>query len=258
MKRILIVAIAIFLLAACNVSATNREFESKGIRFSYDRTLATDITVQTSPETITLGAYEGWSKPQHTLLTFTGYTLQYGSRHQQPEIAVYQVEDFKRVNPMFGEKELPGLINILNEKPTTISAPNLPPTLFYPWAYMQVAYLDFQNGSGVRFVVYQRMELVEPIANSNLEYVFLGLTGDGQYYVSAILPVSVAFLPKLPSDENPDLPTPPPTGLSGEERMQTIIAFNEETVHRIEKLKPGDFAPNLKLLDAMIQSLVVK
>lgn len=251
MKRSLIAMCLIVLLAACT-STTNQVAEFDDTRFTYNRTLAISVTTQWAPETIMLGAYENGSTPQHALFTLAGYNPQYDQKHQQPEIAVYLVANFKRVNSYFKDQSLPDLIKLLVEKPTsTISTTNLPPiSLSCCFAYMLPKYLKFQNGSGVRFITYERGQSVFPLANVNLEYVFHGLTDDGQHYISAILPVSVSFLPKKAATKNPAID------------MQTYISatleYNEEVLKKITALESGDFQPNLDLLDEMLQSLQTK
>lgn len=255
--RIIYFVVIALLLVACDTSSTTSIAEFEGTRFSYDHALATDITVHTISETIAV-ANEEWNLPQYTLYALKGYSPQRKSEQLQPRIEVYPIEDFKRVNPFFSKRGLPDLISVLNQKPLTLSNPALPLNLFFPWAYKQVSYLNFQNGSGVRFVVYLRGQSIEPIANSSLVYVFLGITGDAKYYVLAIFPVDVPFLPPSPSSANPAIPTVAPNGVNFEQRMQSINRFNDETLQRMETLQAEDFVPNLKLLDAMVSSLEAK
>ncbi|CAG0926789.1 hypothetical protein TFLX_00196 [Thermoflexales bacterium] len=251
MKRTLFAIGLTLLLAACT-STTNQVAEFDDTRFTYDHTLAISITTQWAPETIMLGAYESGSTPQHALFTLAGYNPQYDQRHQQPEIAVYLVANFKRVNSYFKDQALSDLTKLLVEKPasitSTIRLPSVSPGCCF--AHMLPKYLKFPNGSGVRFITYQRGQSIDPLANANLAYVFHGLTDDRQHYISAIFPVSVSFLPRKAATKNPAID------------MQTYISatleYNEEVVRKIAALESGDFQPNLNLLDEMLQSLQTK
>ena len=50
-------------------------------------------------------------------------------------------------------------------------------------------YLDFNNGSGVRFLTYYSQG-INPITNSDLFYTYQGLTSDGKYRISVYYPIS--------------------------------------------------------------------
>ena len=105
-----------------------------------------------------------------------------------------------------------------------------------------IAYLDFQNGSGIRYLT-QFGQAAYPINNYSLFYTFQGLTSDERFYIAAILPVS-----------NPVLPDP--------ETIEMDQAFYDafpEYINDIELLlneqTPESFLPNLVALDQLIQSL---
>ena len=50
-------------------------------------------------------------------------------------------------------------------------------------------YLKFENGSGVRYLTMYGQGFA-PINNHDLFYSFQGLTADGRYWVSVIMPVN--------------------------------------------------------------------
>jgi len=140
------------------------------------------------------------------------------------------------------------LQQLLVDRPATPEAiPFLP--LFNAAQMMrtQVAYIDFQSGTGVRFLTHYAQAYV-PINNHELFYTFQGLTDDGNSYVAAILPVSH---PTLPADqmayEGGDL-----AALA--ENFDTYIADIEQQLNAQDA---SSFTPDLDLLDAMIGSLEV-
>ncbi len=251
MKRTPLAICLALLLAACT-SITNQVAEFDNTRFTYDPTLAISVTTQWAPETIMLGAYESGSTPQHALFTLAGYNPQYDQKHQQPEIAVYLVANFKRVNSYFKDQALSDLTKLLVEKPASITSTIRLPSVS-PWccfAYLLPKYLKFQNGSGVRFITYQRGQSIDPLANANLAYVFHGLTDDGQHYISAILPVSVSFLPEKAATKNP--------AIDMQAYISATLDYNKEVEQKLAALKAEDFRPNLNFLDEMLQSLQTK
>jgi hypothetical protein len=89
---------------------------------------------------------------------------------------------------------------------------------------------------------------MSPINNQQIFYTFQGLTGDGKFYVAAVLPVFLNGLPSDPLDTS-NLPlefaSDYPTYLTGIANQLNLQA-------------PGDYAPDLDTLDALVQSLEVK
>lgn len=113
---------------------------------------------------------------------------------------------------------------------------------------LQVEYLTFEGGSGVRFVS-QYGQAAWPINNSDLFYAYQGLTDDGMYLISAILPVSH---PSLPADGDTFI---------GDEYDAFINAYeayllNVESQLAIES--PLSFSPQLTDLDAMMESMQIE
>jgi hypothetical protein len=81
--------------------------------------------------------------------------------------------------------------------------------------------------------------------NQSLFYTFQGLTKDGRYYVVATFPISAE-------------------GLSDEPDIQDWNAFFagyqdylKETANQLNAYSSGKFTPDLELIDAAIQSLLV-
>ena len=55
--------------------------------------------------------------------------------------------------------------------------------------HTHLQYLDFKNGQGLRYLTEFDQGII-PINNYELIYTYQGLTGDGKYYVAAVLPVN--------------------------------------------------------------------
>lgn len=182
--------------------------------------------------------------PQYTVLTISGYPI---TNHlMKPQIFIYPVNELKNTNEEAGKitNNLQALIN--NQQP----GENLPFLPMFNAAQVmtaQVKFLDFQNGQGVRFIT-QFDQAPLPINNYELIYTYQGLTKDGLYYVSAVLPVNLSGLPADQQITDQD-----PTDF-----VNNFPAYLENTVQTINQQADGDFSPTLKSLDEMIQSIEIK
>jgi hypothetical protein len=114
-----------------------------------------------------------------------------------------------------------------------------------PLFQAQVERLTFQNGQGVRFLTVFAQD-VAPIARHQLVYNFQGITDDGNYYVTAQIPVGTDVLP----DE--------PESLSGAEYDQFAQGFEQylsDITAALDGLSASNFEPDLSALDSMIETL---
>jgi hypothetical protein len=110
----------------------------------------------------------------------------------------------------------------------------------------QVAYLDFEGGSGVRFLT-QYVGEPTGINNRDLFYTFQGITDEGNAYVSAFLPVS-----------HPSLPVH--LGVFQGARNTFSWSYDEYAGWIEKQLNEADassFTPGLDQLDALIRALEV-
>ena len=213
----------------------------QGVSFSYDESLASSITSETIPAEAD-AVIEAWASPEHIQFTLDGYPLS-GTFHQ-PRIVVFPVDAYKAINSTAGET-IAQLEQLLADKPTNPEAiPFLP--VFHAGQFMQaqVKYLDFRNGSGVRFLT-QYGQDAWPINNEDMFYAFQGLTGDGQYYISAILPVSHLSLPD------------PNSVLMDDAFYENFMNYVADIEGQLSTEPENSFTPALSLVDAMIQSLEV-
>ncbi len=109
-----------------------------------------------------------------------------------------------------------------------------------------VEYIDFQNGSGLRYLT-MFGQAIYPIDNMNLFYTFQGITDDGRYYISAILPVIHGGLPNDGASLLDDY----------EGFIENWDNYLAETLTFLEEQPPQSFLPNLEDLDAMMSSFVI-
>jgi len=141
------------------------------------------------------------------------------------------------------------LQNILANRPRLPEnpLPFLPPATGYNDLAVQMQFLDFIGGSGLRFVG-RFSQSVSPVVNADLKYVFQGLTDDGEYYISFDYPVSAAVLPDTLDD------VPPADGRRAAEDFQSYLAGIQA---QLNGLDAADFTPDLRQLDAVVESLKV-
>jgi putative hemolysin len=224
------------------VAIQTPQVDYEGVSLSYDLALAANVVGETVPATGGEGPGAP-AAPQHIQLSFQGYVLP--ETFHKPRLLVYPVAGYETLNE-FAAQRIADLRQVLAARPEAPEQmPFLPLFNAAQLMHTQVTYLDFRNGSGVRFLT-QYAQAYMPINNFELFYTFQGLTSDGQYVVAAILPVSH--------------PTLPPDYMAYEGGDLSALAENYETyVAEIEAELDGQpassFTPDLSSLDRMVVSL---
>lgn len=167
--------------------------------------------------------------------------------YHQPVIHIYPVADYIALEPNI-QTTLESLQALLASKdPSPEGIPFLPIFNAAQMMQGQVRYLEFRNGSGVRFLT-QYGQAFMPINNVSAFYAFTGLTADGQYFITASLPISH---PNFAVDNMTD----PPEG------WDAFSANYETYIDEMETFLEGEysdaFTPNLALLDEMMTSFLI-
>lgn len=177
------------------------------------------------------------------MLTLEGYEI---SNHLlKPQIFIYPVAELEAFNQ--GVNQIATNLEILLD--SQIVGENLPFLPLFNAAQVKqskVAFLGFENGSGVRFLT-QFDQTPLPINNFELIYTLQGLTDDGKYYLAAIFSITH---PNLPDDTMVDLGQE-----FNPEEFPTEMA---ESVMKLDNFSDMDFSPTLSKLDAMIKSISVR
>lgn len=223
-------------------SAPEPDIIFHGISFSYDDSLVENISAEVLPEEAEEGG-PWWTTPETISFTFNGYALP--GAFLDARIKVYNVADFTAINPTVGERltTLSDVLAVGDVNDDRIAMADV----FNAAQFLRtkVAFLDFQNGSGVRFLA-QYGQGFAAVGWPYLFYGFQGLTSDGQYFISAIFPVSHPSLP------NPDSVT---IDEAFAENFESYIAENEVS---LEGQPDDSFQPSLVLLDGLVSSLLVQ
>ncbi len=227
------------------VDAPDVDFE--GVSFSYDSYLADEV-VGEIVAAVETGEDLPWSNvPQHIQFSFIGYPLT--KTFHEPRILVYPVDEFREMNYV-ADEEINSMEQFLMDQPA--AAPDGIPFLpFWGAAQMMrsnIRYLDFQNGTGVRFLT-QYGQAVWPIDNLNIFYTFQGMTDDGQQYVAAIFPISSPILP----DDGAEI-----VGDDHAAFSETFMEYLAEVEAQLNAQGMSSFDPDLSLLDALIRSIHVE
>ncbi|MDT8382435.1 MAG: hypothetical protein RQ728_09310 [Brevefilum sp.] len=229
------------------MSAETPDVNFEGISFSYDQNIArTIIPGIIQGQNLGEEHMPGDTYPSYIEFSFDTYAV--SDHFHDPKIRIYPVEEYRIINPS-AANIIDELQQTLINKPGGGAMSKLPFLPMWNAAQMysaNVEYIDFQNGSGLRYLT-MFGQAIYPIDNMNLFYTFQGITDDGRYYISAILPVIHGGLPN--------------DGASLLEDYEGFIEnwdnYLAESLTWLEEQTPQSFLPNLEDLDAMMSSFVI-
>jgi hypothetical protein len=197
--------------------------------------------------------------PAHVEISFDGFAGTSPRASVEATVDVYPVADFD--NPEFGspEQNLPlKELTLLRERlaePAGRGSSNQAIAGFMP--YMPVAAdagqvfaakvvaLTGRGVTGIRYLTAYSQEAA-PLLEGQIFYTFQGLTIDRRYYVAASFPLQSGFLPAAF-----------PEGFDAAHFEREIGAYQHETVNILEARPAAQFTPSLKLLDAIVESIIV-
>lgn len=226
-----------------------------GIQFVYDIGLASSVSYM--QHRATEGDVQVPS-PAYREFTFDGYSDGDYLRHAiQPRIEVYAIEDFgpypafiaqlDELSRLLAEQpDLNQYVNATFDTPNALTLPFLP---IIPAAQVMRAlpeYIDVARIDGIRYLVYYS-QAPNPVLEGEMFYTFQGITDDGQYYVSAMLPVNTGV---LPTEES--------TPVEPDDWMADYEDYLTELLGRIPPTDGAGFTPSLATLDALVQSVTVE
>jgi len=197
--------------------------------------------------------YNQW--PQHVKLTLVDYPLSGVPTATEPQIMVFPANEFAQIGDC-PQAEINGLKEVLATQhaellqplPCTSVADSLPflPELHAAQVFhAQEKFLAFKNGDGIRYIM-QLSQAHYPVIGEDSLYTFQGLTNDGKYYVSVILPVHLANLGSVSqSIENIQIMND-----------QQYSDYRNAMIGQINQAN-ASFNPSLESLDTLVQSLLV-
>lgn len=219
--------------------------EHDGIKLFYDSQLVIDIEPPTESIPASSGS-EMYDMPHPAYVHFDLYM-------EQAQVYVAPVQEYETAADF-----APGIIADLYRLNDSINnfsdcVPELPLNEFFHVCDHQqfnsnLSQLDFQNGSGVRFVSVYGIQDMAPVDNENLVYVFQGLTNDGKYYIKAVVRLLHSQLPEI-GEIPADVYTAADIG---------IVERYFEDFEQLLNQNETDFAPTLDWIDAFLGSLRVE
>lgn len=215
------------------------EIDCDGVSLRYTGDVARAVVCATFPEEVLMG--DIGITPEHRGFRFIDYALQ--DTFHEPVIHIYPVAALEAGNEV-GATIVGNLRAFLQQRPTQPEdIPFMPIWNAAQIIRTQIAFLDFENGSGVRFLS-QYGQAFLPINNRELFYTFQGLTADGEYYVAAVLPISH---PELPADG----------ALPPDFDFDDAADYFADIEAQLDAQSDDSFMPSLTALDALISSLEV-
>lgn len=269
MKRWSLVIIVLAVLSLPLLAQDNaRHVRYNAIGLSYPETLAHSLLIeQIAAQPLTEPDTQFWAStaPEHLRFSFGGYQderifqlpLLPDLYQNQAQLMVYPRHAIQEFGFGFLD-QMSRLEHLLQERPdlsayagaSVISDAQWLP--FLPWVNhaqvmrAQPSYLDWDSGSGIRFITYFDQEAA-PMVDQRVFYTFQGMLGGGQYYIAALLPVQTGILPAdmsaLEVDWNDFAPN--------------AERYLNESAALIEALAESAFSPTLSTLDALVQSIEI-
>lgn len=225
-----------------------KKFSGEGISFAYPVFLAGDAILE---------EHEGYPDdelsptPDFITISLTDYIL--SDTFMSPVIYIFETEEYQAVTDYAGQT-----INLLEDGLTDLSAfdtsHELPFLPFYNASqifHSNLKLIDFQGGSGLRYLTMFAQDAV-PIINDGLLYTYQGLTDDGSYYISVVMPVNH---PELPADLEVFFSS---IDDDYEAFYDNYHQFLEEGLVILDQSDAEIFNPALNVLDNLIMTLLVE
>jgi hypothetical protein len=245
---------ALTALAPPTAQPNGTAISYQNVSFILPTGLATNALAGTVPAVTATSDGPGWDvAPENIKFQLENYALV--NTFHEPNILVFPAQEYAAINES-ANSSITRLQAILNGAATP-AAENLPTIPFFNAGQVfaaQIKIVQFQNGSGVRFLT-EYAQYYATANNKDMFYQFQGLTSDGKYYIIALLPASH---PLLAIDENPQ--TSIPAGgiqFPGFDDENALNAYYPAVVNLLNTAAPESFNPALGTLDALIQSLTL-
>lgn len=186
--------------------------------------------------------------PQYTEVTFQGYILP--DTFHNPHISVFPVQAYSELIPDVINPRVTTLQQLIagGALPASDALPLLP--IFNAQEEFRAQYkvTAFSSGSGIRYLT-QYAQFFDPMNNHDMFYSFQGLTSDGKYWISAILPISNSMLP--PNGDNP------PGGLTWDQFGKQFKTYLADLTEKLNIQPPESYSPTIAALDALISTIAI-
>lgn len=211
------------------------------LSFYLDPSLASSIQCETIPQAISPTGIG--TNPQYMKVSLEGYIL--SDRFMKPVISVFPVEPFSQLLPDPVDKDVSDLQDLITGAvPASGELPLLPPQYARQLYFAQYSVVPFNNGKGFHCVT-QYAQAYYPANNHDMFFSYQGLTSDGKYWISIILPISHPGL-----SENGENPPAFFYNSPGDYYSQIASQLNGEL--------PKSFVPSIVKLNELIKSIMIQ
>lgn len=231
-------------------------YDLDGISFVVPACMALRPVVETIPAAI-LDPNGGpmMYYPAHRQVTYGSYPLH--GKFFEPLLRVFPVAEFEPMSDMSADR-IARMREVLKDQ--TIEPKNTIPLLpGYNAAqvfHAQVKFIDFRSGKGVRWLT-ELAQYSAPVNNRDLFYSYQGMTSDGKYWISVMLPVNTAYLQETwDSIEVPvgGLMQPSATDFNREDKLKTYYAL---MLLMLNNTPDDAYTPALNCLDGLVSSISI-
>ncbi|MBE0690609.1 MAG: META domain-containing protein, partial [Anaerolineae bacterium] len=250
-------ALGMLLVAALPVLAQGETHSVafNGMGFQFPNALATSVNISQRPgDPVDLGVPGG---PQAPYTEFVLYNEMPApeSIFEGGGIRLYRVADLANYPEYQRQADvLSGLIGgqadlspymIANNSDGTNKLSFLPVVPAGQVIRARARYVGNESFRGIAYLTTFRQD-VSPFVGTEFLYTVQGVSTDGNYYVSAIFPVTTALFPdSVPGD------------LDYDAFVATLDQYTNDSITTLNAAAPADFTPTLDMLDAVVSSLVL-
>jgi len=205
-------------------------------------TVGGSVEAETIPSS--LEAFPYWGLPEHDQFIINGYPVK--NDIHEPIIRFFPVDIYRAASEE-ADQMITALEQLLRERPADLGVdlPFLPAWNAGSLGTAKAAYLDFQSGSGLRYIT-QYGQNSWPFYNQGMFYTYQGLTADGRFYISAILPLTHKTLDQYDNYQPPD------------NFYDIVDQLIRDQIAVLNSELGNSFTPAIDELDAMMQSILVE
>ena len=244
-----------------------RTAEQGGVTLTYDEALAPEVRGETVPAAPLEDASEKPDGvfPEHVALVLVPRRGTPPNSFHMPFVRVCPVADYLKafsVSPRYvkeAEQTLNELRRLLRRRPATLkgNVPQLPFPDATEVIHARVKYLRFRGGSGVAYLTQAQQDAADLISRQHVSYSFRGLTDDGRFYISADFPFDAPVLAAARDAATHDGYTPR-HDLAYAPESRRYAAYVGRVRRKLERLRPAQFQPDLRLYDELFSSLEIR
>ncbi|MAS38303.1 MAG: hypothetical protein CL610_30175 [Anaerolineaceae bacterium] len=213
------------------------------IRLSFEASLGSSVTIQQVPGDPVADAGPGFSDAAKTQFTFYDFGEPVDSIFDTGGVRVYRMEDVVQYG--FLQEQVEQVEDLLDTRIDLAQQETLPFVPVLPHGQSLIArpqYVETGTVQGIGYIT-SVMAAQEPFSSSSFLYTFQGISNDGQYYVTAIVPLRTDLFPAEAIIADPA------------QFQQQWPDYLAESIATLNNAAPADFAPSLDAINALVQSV---